>query len=263
MRSVLLLSGGIDSFAAGRFAQEMGSELYAVTFDYGQVNRRELSAAGRVSQALGVCRSHVMTLDLGLGAYGRSSLLAAPRGVACAPATGDFGNYVPARHAIFLSCALGLAEVVGANDIVIGASGRAMGLRRSMHRDCQPAFFQAFQAMANEATDIGTGIEIICPLMDLTKGDIIAYALDQRLDLGLTWTCHAGGERQCGTCRTCQLRLEAFHSLEIEDPVSYELGAAHWIERYRQGWLESAGAGPTGEAKRGAPSARPVWRRFP
>jgi 7-cyano-7-deazaguanine synthase len=250
MRTILLLSGGIDSFAAGQAAVLEGSEIYAVSFDYGQINRQELAAAIRVGEALGVRDHRTMKLDLDLGRYGRSSLLAGGVG-----GPGDFGHYVPARHAIFLSCALGFAEVVEAQAIVMGAAGFATATRRSAHRDCQPEFFAAFQRLADVALDIGGGISVICPLMEMPKRDIIAYAISEGLDLGLTWTCHGGGDQQCGECRTCRLRLQAFHALGAVDPVPYAQGFAHWIEVYSDAWGAEAGDHTPA-------LVRPDWRHF-
>ena len=236
MRAVLVLSGGIDSFTAGASAIDHGAEIYALSFDYQQVNDRELRAAAETARSLGARDHRVMTLDLGLGEYGRSSLLKSESGGPLDGARGDFGMYVPARHAIFLACALGYAEVTEAHAIVMGASGLAMGSRRSLHRDCQPEFFTAFQRMAREATDVKTDIEVYCPLMYMNKKEIVAYGLERGLDYGLSWTCHGAGDKHCGRCRTCQLRLYAFYSLDVEDPVPYELGFDHWVETYRQQW---------------------------
>jgi 7-cyano-7-deazaguanine synthase len=236
MRAVLLLSGGIDSFSAGAAARASGAEIYALSCDYQQVNRKELQAAATAAAALGAHEHHVMHIDLGLGAYGRTTLLMPSTPERQGGNAGDLGSYVPARNTIFLACALGYAEVIEAQALVVGSSCIAMGTRPSRYQDCHPAFFLAFQQLAHLAVEMPTKIKVFCPLMYLNKKEVVAYGLSQGLDYGFTWSCYTGGEKHCGQCSACELRLYAFYSLGMEDPAPYERGFAHWTEAYQQRW---------------------------
>jgi 7-cyano-7-deazaguanine synthase len=218
--AVLLLSGGLDSYTAGAIAAEQGFELYALTIRYGQRHATEISAARRVAAALNVVR-HV-ELDVDLSMFGGSSLTSdtpVPKDraidLAEIPST-----YVPARNTIFLSLALGWAEVVGAHDIFIGVNA----LDYSGYPDCRPEFIQAFQHLASLATADGVRgrhFTIHAPLQHLTKSDIIRRGVALALNYGLTHSCYdpGAGGAPCGRCDSCLLRAAGFAEAGIADPL--------------------------------------------
>lgn len=224
-RAVVLLSGGIDSATVAAMARTIGFEVHALSFDYGQRHRIELEAARRVAAALGVARHH--EVQIGLGGFGGSALtadeVAVPKdtepGEGAIPST-----YVPARNTVFLAVALGLAEVVGAQDLFYGANA----LDYSGYPDCRPAFVEAFERLANVATAAGVEgrarFRVHAPLMTMTKADIIRRAVELGVDLSLTHSCYDPvGARACGRCESCTLRRRGFEAAGLPDPTSYAL----------------------------------------
>ncbi len=223
--AVVLLSGGMDSTTTAAIAQRRGFELCALSFRYGQRHSIELEAARRVVQLLKI-RRHVV-LDIDLRAFGGSALtgdLAVPKDT---PA-GQIGDripptYVPARNTVFLSFALGLAEVTGSRDIFIGANA----MDYSGYPDCRPEYLEAFQRMANLATKAGVegrGVTIHAPLIALSKSEIVQRGISLGIDFGLTWTCYdpSSDGLACGHCEACQLRLKGFREAGVEDPLRYQ-----------------------------------------
>lgn len=218
-RAVVLLSGGLDSATAAAWAKRRGYVLHALSFDYGQRHRKELVAARRVGRALGV-RDHLV-LKIPVGALGGSALTDRRIAVPDAPRRGAIGaripvTYVPARNTIFLSFALGYAEVVGAQAIVIGANA----LDYSGYPDCRPEYLRAFERMANRATKAavsGRRLRILAPLLRLGKADIIKLGLRVGAPLHLTWSCYRGGRRPCGRCESCVLRRRGFAAAGVLD----------------------------------------------
>jgi 7-cyano-7-deazaguanine synthase len=218
-RAVVLLSGGLDSTTAAAIARREGYELYALTVRYGQVHLAEIEAARRVALAIGVTK-HV-ELDVDLRAFGGSSLVGdgeipkRPASASAVPST-----YVPARNTILLSLALGWAEVVGAERIVIGVNA----IDYSGYPDCRPEFLSAFEYLATLATRAGIGgrvIRIWAPLQTLTKAGIIRLGAELGVDYGLTHSCYeplADG-RPCGRCDSCQFRARGFAEAGIADPL--------------------------------------------
>ena len=221
-RAVVLLSGGMDSTTAGAVAREQGFELYALSFRYGQRHAAELEAATRVARWLGASRHVVLEIDL--RAFGGSALtgdLQVPKDTPL-ERIGDAipATYVPARNTIFLSFAMGWAEVLGASDIFIGANA----LDYSGYPDCRPEYIEAFERMANLATRAGVEgrrFRIHTPLIGLTKAEIVK--LGQRLDVdyGTTWSCYdpTPDDRPCGRCDACLLREKGFREAGVEDPA--------------------------------------------
>jgi len=220
MRAVVLLSGGLDSYTAAAIAKRQRFTLFALTIHYGQRHAREIEAARAVARALGIERH--LEMDLDLRAIGGSSLTAdldVPRGrdldAVTIPST-----YVPARNTIFLSLALGWAEVLGAHDIVIGVNA----LDYSGYPDCRPEFIAAFERMANLGTREGVEgarFRIHTPLISLGKADIIRRGAELGLDYGLTHSCYdpqADG-RPCGACDSCRLRAKGFRDAGMPDPL--------------------------------------------
>src|SRR5438067_2532768 len=220
MRAVLLLSGGLDSYTAGAIAKSQGFTLFALTIGYGQRHARELESARNVARALGVERHLELAIDL--RAIGGSSLTSGD----AVPHNRDIGEagipstYVPARNTIFLSLALGWAEVVGAYDIVAGVNA----LDYSGYPDCRPEFVAAFERVANLGTRAGvegTRFRVHTPLITLSKADIIRRGAELALDYGLTHSCYdpeADG-RPCGACDSCRLRAKGFHEAGMPDPL--------------------------------------------
>jgi len=223
-RAVVLLSGGLDSTTAAAMARREGWELFALTVRYGQRHTVEVDAARRVAAALGIGR-HV-EIDLDLAAFGGSALtghgdVPKDRPVEDVTAAGAIpSTYVPARNTILLSLALGWAEVVGAERIVIGTNA----LDYSGYPDCRPEFLAAFEYLASLATKAGVEgrpLRIWAPLQQLTKAGIIRAGLELGLDYGITHSCYdpdrAG--RPCGRCDSCLLRARGFAETGHPDPL--------------------------------------------
>jgi 7-cyano-7-deazaguanine synthase len=222
--AVLLLSGGLDSYTAGAIARREGYGLYALTVRYGQVHAREISAARDVAADLGVVK-HV-ELDVDLASFGGSALV----GEGNIPkdreldAPGIPSTYVPARNTIFLSLALGWAEVLGAPAIVLGVNA----LDYSGYPDCRPEYLTAFEQLAALATRAGVEgerLEIKAPLLHMSKAEIITTGLSLGLDYGLTHSCYdpAPSGASCGRCDSCRLRARGFAQAGIVDPLTREV----------------------------------------
>jgi 7-cyano-7-deazaguanine synthase len=220
MKAVILLSGGLDSYTAGAMARADGYELFALTVRYGQVHAREIAAARDVARDLGVER-HV-ELDVNLAAFGGSALV----GDGDIPKDRELegteipSTYVPARNTIFLSLALGWAEVVGAQAIVLGVNA----LDYSGYPDCRPEYLDAFARMASLATRAGVEgrpLAILAPLLRFSKADIIRKGIELGLNYGLTLSCYDPGPAgaPCGHCDSCRLRARGFSEAGAHDPV--------------------------------------------
>jgi 7-cyano-7-deazaguanine synthase len=224
VRAVVLLSGGLDSYTAAAIAKRQGRELYALTVAYGQRHARELDAARAVARALGVVR-HV-ELSVNLRAIGGSSLttdadVPRDRDLDDAHAGGIPSTYVPARNTIFLSLALGWAEVVRAERIVIGVNA----LDYSGYPDCRPEFIHAFESLARVATRAGVEgaqLAIDTPLIHMSKADIIRRGAELGLDYGITHSCYdpSPDGRPCGRCDSCLLRAKGFREAGVPDPLT-------------------------------------------
>jgi 7-cyano-7-deazaguanine synthase len=225
-RAVVLLSGGMDSATTAAIARHRGFEVCALSFRYGQRHAAELTAAQRVARQLGLARHTVVDIDL--RAFGGSALtddIAVPKDRPVeAMGTGIPVTYVPARNTIFLSYALGWAEVLGASDIFIGVNA----LDYSGYPDCRPEYIAAFQVMAQLATRAGTEgrrrVTIDTPLILLSKREIIELGVAYGVDFGLTLTCYdpAPDGAACGRCDACQLRLKGFREAGLTDPAPYQ-----------------------------------------
>ncbi len=220
-KAVVLYSGGLDSTTCMAIARDRGFEVYALSFAYGQRHTIELEKAREYAPLIGA-KKH-MVIDINLRQMGGSALtddIAVPKdGIA---ENGIPVTYVPARNTIFLSFALGWAEVLGAGDIFIGVNA----LDYSGYPDCRPEFIQAFQRMANLATKAGvegTPYRIHAPLIDLTKAQIIQQGLALGVDYRLTHSCYDPTPEgfSCGHCDSCRLRLKGFAEAGCEDPVDY------------------------------------------
>lgn len=219
-RAVILVSGGLDSTTVLAMARSQGYACYTLSFDYGQRHRAELNAAERVSEALGDVEHKVVTLNL--DSIGGSALTDANIAVPEEETEGIPVTYVPARNTVFLSIALGWAEVLGAQDIFIGVNA----VDYSGYPDCRPDYIQAYEAMANLATRAGVEghrLRIHTPLMDMSKGDIIEAGLALGVDYSLTVSCYQATEegQACGKCDACRLRAQGFADAGVVDPTRY------------------------------------------
>lgn len=219
-RAVVLLSGGLDSATVLAIAKSQGYDCYALSFDYGQRHRAELKAANRLAQALGAVEHKVLNLDL--RAIGGSALTDDSIDVPETPTSGIPVTYVPARNTVFLSLALGYAEVVQASRIFIGVNA----VDYSGYPDCRPEFIAAFETMANLATKAGVEGEhlvIDTPIIKMTKAEIIIAGTVFGVDYGMTVSCYQADEdgRACGRCDSCRLRAQGFADANLPDPTRY------------------------------------------
>ncbi len=223
--AVCLLSGGLDSSTCLAWAKQQGFAVHALSFDYGQRHRFELTAAQRIAAQVGAVEHKVIPIDL--RAFGGSALtsdIAVPKGRdTAAMSIGIPITYVPARNTIFLSFALAWAEVLGAEDIVIGVNA----VDYSGYPDCRPEFIEAFTRLANLATRAGVegtqNLRIHTPLIALTKAGITRLGHELGVDFALTSTCYDPDEqgRPCGACDACLLRLKGFDEAGLTDPLPY------------------------------------------
>lgn len=220
-KAVVLVSGGLDSATVLAMAQADGFECYTLAFDYGQRHRAELIAAQRVSTALGAKAHKMVTLDL--RSIGGSALTDSAIDVPEQRSEGIPVTYVPARNTIFLSIALGWAEVLGARDIFIGVNA----VDYSGYPDCRPEYIEAFQNLATLATRAGvegSPFRIQVPLIQLSKADIIRRGAALGVDYAQTVSCYQADVdgRACGLCDSCFLRREGFAAAGVVDPTRYQ-----------------------------------------
>ncbi len=221
-KAVVLLSGGLDSSTVMAMAKDMGYKLYGLTIIYGQRHIREIESARRVAQALGTVEHRIMELPKGL--FSGSALTFDSE----VPLDNDIeesdeipSTYVPARNLVFLSMAISWAEALDADAVFIGVTA----VDYSGYPDCRPEFIASFRKTSELATKKGMSgepIDIISPIIDMNKSQIILKAEELGFDLGLTWSCYSGGEKPCGRCDTCLYRLKGFREAGLKDPVEYE-----------------------------------------
>ena len=219
-RAVILVSGGLDSTTVLAMARAEGYACYTLSYDYGQRHRAELLAAERVSAALGDVEHKVVRLNL--DTIGGSALTDDSIPVPEEATSGIPVPYVPARNTVFLSIALGWAEVLEASDIFIGVNA----VDYSGYPDCRPEYIAAFETMANLATRAGVEghpLKIHTPLMDLGKGEIIRAGTALGVDYSLTVSCYQATDQglACGRCDSCRLRRQGFVDAGLADPTPY------------------------------------------
>lgn len=237
---MVLLSGGLDSAVTlAVAARRDGRVCHAITFDYGQRHRHELEASDRVAASLGVGPERRLRLRIDLRAIGGSALtddaIGVPKdGRSAGGAEGAAGEipmtYVPARNLIFLSCAAGYAETIGAGSIYIGVNA----VDFSGYPDCREPFLRAFERAAAlgtragaEADEGGGGaVRVVSPLVHLSKAEIIRLGAELGVDYGLTHSCYdpvvrRGEVLACGGCDSCRIRREGFASAGVADPTRY------------------------------------------
>ena len=223
-KAVVLLSGGLDSCTCMAVAKSKGYDVYPISFNYHQRHSIELEGAKKIAAYYGV-KKHLI-IETNMEAIGGSALtdekIEVPEGDVnrhSVPPT-----YVPARNLIFLSYAMGYAEVLGATHVYIGVNS----VDYSGYPDCRPEFIQKFQALANYATTAtaveGRKITIETPLQDLSKKDIVLLGTKLGAPFQFTHSCYKGGEKACGVCDSCKLRLQGFAEAGVKDPIAYETG---------------------------------------
>lgn len=223
-KAIVLVSGGIDSATCCAYAAKDGFEIYAMSFSYGQRHSIELESAKRVAQYFRVKEHRIVDIDL--RAFGGSSLTSSEIEVPKDRAIHDENNipntYVPARNTIFLSFALGWAEVLGCKDIYIGINA----VDYSGYPDCRPEFIEAYQKTANLATKSGVEgnyLEIHTPLLMLSKADIIREGTAMNVDYSITHSCYDPSKdgKACGKCDSCIIRKKGFEDAKVKDPTVY------------------------------------------
>lgn len=219
-KAVVLVSGGLDSATVLAMAQSQGYECYTLSFDYGQRHRAELLAAQRTAAVQSAAEHKVVTLDL--RTIGGSALTDEAIDVPEEEVEGIPITYVPARNTVFLSIALGWAEVLGARHIFIGVNA----VDYSGYPDCRPEFIATFEALANVATKAGIEgqrLRIHAPLIDLTKADIIRRGVALGVDYAVTVSCYQATSDglACGRCDSCRLRRKGFEDAGVADPTRY------------------------------------------
>ena len=218
--AVVLVSGGLDSTTVIAMAKDQGFDVYALSFDYGQRHRAELIAADRTAAAMGVVAHKVVQLDL--RTIGGSALTDASIAVPEQETAGIPVTYVPARNTVFLSIALGWAEVLGAKDIFIGVNA----VDYSGYPDCRVEFIEAFEVMANLATKAGVEgqkLTVHTPLIHMSKADIVREGTRLGVDYAMTVSCYQATDTglACGKCDSCRLRRSGFESAGLADPTRY------------------------------------------
>lgn len=219
-KAVILLSGGLDSATVVAMARAQGFACYSMSFDYGQRHRAELHAAERVARQLGVVEHKVIGLNL--DGIGGSALTDPNIAVPETPGEGIPVTYVPARNTVFLSLALGWAEVLGARHLFIGVNA----VDYSGYPDCRPEFVEAFERLANLATKAGVEgdtFKIEAPLQFMSKAQIVQAGTRLGVDYGLTVSCYQASDEgdACGRCDSCRLRADGFKTAGIADPTRY------------------------------------------
>lgn len=219
-KAVVLVSGGLDSTTCLALAQSQGYELYAMSVHYGQKHVAELKAAQEICRVYQVAEHKQITVDI--GSIGGSSLTDLGATIPETPTQGIPTTYVPARNTMLLSFALGWAEVLGAQTIMIGVNA----VDYSGYPDCRPEYIHAFQSMANLATKAGIegrGPIIQTPLLTLTKADIVRKGIALGVDFSQTVTCYKATDEglACGLCDACRLRNQGFREAGVPDVTRY------------------------------------------
>jgi 7-cyano-7-deazaguanine synthase len=226
LKAVVLLSGGIDSATVLAIAQNMGFDIYALSFRYGQRHVVELEAAKRIARSSNVVEHLIIDIDLRkIGGSALTADVAVPKSRSVEQMGKDIPvTYVPARNTIFLSYALAWAEVIETGDIFIGVNA----LDYSGYPDCRPEYIAAYEKMANLATKAGVEdrqrLKIHTPLIQMSKSQIIQKGIELGVDYSLTHSCYdpqVMGEA-CGECDSCLLRLKGFRDAGVKDPIRYK-----------------------------------------
>lgn len=223
MKSVILLSGGLDSCVSATLAKRRSKKLLAITFSYGQRHSKEVECAKKIGRYLDVDEHKFISIDPDL--FKSSSLVNADLEIEerylHEIGKGIPSTYVPARNTIFLSYAVAFAESREADSIYLGVNA----LDYSGYPDCRPEYIKAFQRVIDLGTKRGIegkGIRIETPLINMEKREIIETGVKIGAPLHLTWSCYHGREKACGKCDSCKLRLKGFMEAGYRDPLEYE-----------------------------------------
>jgi len=219
-KAVILVSGGVDSATTVAYAKKHGFSCHALSVNYGQRHAAELQFAKMLCERLDVTEHKVV--NVGLDQIGGSSLTDKSLDVPIERTSAIPSTYVPARNTIKLSVALGWAEVLGAEDIFIGANA----VDYSGYPDCRPEYISAYERLANFATRFGVEggeIKIHAPLIDMKKSEIIALGLELGIDFSATVSCYQANRagEACGHCDSCRIRRNGFEEVGIADPTRY------------------------------------------
>ncbi len=233
MRAVVLLSGGLDSATTLAIAIHRGYEVHALSFDYGQRHSRELESARKIASYYNVPHK-ILKVDLRqIGGSALTEDIEVPEREIEEIKNEIPSTYVPARNTILLSFALAYAEVIDADAIFYGANA----IDYSGYPDCRPEYVEAFERLANLGTKRGVEgrpIKIEAPLIHMTKAEIIKKGMELGVPYELTWSCYRGGEKACGRCDSCLLRLKGFMEAGYEDPLEYETYPDFYLEYLRK-----------------------------
>jgi len=223
-KAVCLLSGGLDSCVVSFIAAEKGFDIYALSLNYGQLHKKEVTCTKKIVEAVGA-KKHII-LDVDFNKIADSSLLNTSQDSIDNHDLKDVGRdipstYVPARNTVFLSLALAYAETIDADAIYLGINA----VDFSGYPDCRPNYIKAYQKMANLATKRGiegNPIGVEAPLLHLTKSEITKTGQNLKVPFENTWSCYRGKNKACGHCDSCVLRLKGFKDAGLKDPISYE-----------------------------------------
>lgn len=220
-RAVILLSGGLDSVTTLVMAKGQGFDCYTLSFNYGQRHDSELAASAKLSKLHGAIEHKVINIDL--RAIGGSALTDDELAIPEQEQQGIPVTYVPARNTIFLSIALGWAEVVNADAIYVGVNA----IDYSGYPDCRPEFIDAFEKLANLATKSGVEgnkLTIYAPLINMSKAEIIQQGIKLGVDYSQTVSCYQADVegKACGRCDSCRLRRQGFIQAGVADPTQYQ-----------------------------------------
>ncbi|MBN1445767.1 MAG: 7-cyano-7-deazaguanine synthase QueC [Candidatus Omnitrophica bacterium] len=216
-KAVCLISGGMDSFVSAAIAKHKGYKIYALTVNYGQKNKKEISSAVKIAEFLKVERHLITKAAL---SWTKSALTDAKIKIPREIRKGEIPlTYVPARNTIFISIALALAETVDAGAIFIGVNA----VDFSGYPDCRPEYIRRFQRLINSATKKtcgGGSIRLQAPLLRMSKEEIVKKGLSLGLDFSITWSCYKSGKKPCGQCPSCIIRAKGFSAAQTPDLIN-------------------------------------------
>jgi 7-cyano-7-deazaguanine synthase len=217
-KSVIVLSGGLDSTVCAYIEKDLGYEIYGLSFDYGQKHSKELT--GAYFTANSICKDwKVVKLDF---SFNKSALLGSSEIKTDGIDKGIPSTWVPQRNSIFLAIAFGYAEVIGANRVITGVNS----LDYSGYPDCRPEFIESMELSLNLASKkwVENRIEtkIVTPIIHNTKKEIVQLGFKLKVPFKNTWSCYKGNDKACGVCDSCRIRLKAFEEAGLIDPVEYE-----------------------------------------